>query len=107
MEQTSIGTISGPVTCLTVGGMNNNQARIQWTVMHSDITGVNKGTSRQLDVTDMGEPVMGVSLDKFSDEGECDPGTYCMTNCCECDMTPGGSQPIMNGNIVVKSSTTM
>jgi hypothetical protein len=76
--------------------------------MHSDITGVDKGTSRELDVTDMGEPVMGVSMDKFEDQESCNPDTNtCNSDCCECDMTPGGVQPIMNGNIVVKSSTTM
>jgi len=102
VEELATGTISGPVTCLTVNGMN---ARIKWTVNHADSgTGSSTGEVRQLDVTDVGEPVMGVSPDTYNDSGACNDSGSCMMNCCDCSMTPGGSKAIMHGNIVVKSS---
>jgi hypothetical protein len=111
VEELSTGTISGHVTCLTVNVMFPNEARIQWTVTHADSgTGVATNTIRQLDVDDLGEPnMMGMSLDRYTDRGECSTDTMtCGTGtnppCCACGTTPGGSNAIVHGNIVVKSS---
>jgi hypothetical protein len=103
VEELASGTISGPVTCLTVNGMN---ARIKWTVNHADSgTGSTVGDVRQLDVTDMGEPVLGVPPDFYTDQGTCDDsGNSCSSNCCDCGTTTTGQNALLHGNIVVKSS---
>lgn len=80
---------SGPVYCLTVNG---NMATVIWTVANSDNPN-EVGTMRSFEVTDNGEPVMGVSPDLFLDRMDQD-------NDCS-DMQGGGVMPV-HGNIVVK-----
>jgi hypothetical protein len=80
---------SGPVYCLTVSG---NQATVIWTVAQSDNQN-EVGTMRSFEVTDNGEPVMGVSPDLFLDRTDQD------NNCG--DFQGGGVMPV-HGNIVVK-----
>jgi hypothetical protein len=81
---------SGPVTC--VNFYNGNQATIGWTVTNSTVSS-EIGQFRTFEVTDGGEPVMGISPDLFLDR---------MTMDQDCsDMSGGGVMPV-HGNIVVK-----
>jgi hypothetical protein len=83
---------SGPVTCVTF--YNGNQATIGWMVKNST-NSMEIGTFRSFEVTDNGEPVMGVSPDSFLDRMNMD------SDCS--DMSGGGVMPV-HGNIVVKYS---
>jgi hypothetical protein len=97
------GTRSGKVTCLNVGSSTmsstNGKATIQWTVAHSTVSSSEVGQTRELDVTDLGEP-NGVTPgpDEYTDDGDCS-----MTMCNGCTNSPeGGMMLVVNGNIVVK-----
>ena len=89
--QDSWGTSrSGPVTCVTV---NNTCATVVWHVTHSDNPS-EIGSDRSFDVTDGGEPTMGMSPDRYTDKG-CNNFCY---------FTGAFCVPI-HGNIVVKDGT--
>jgi len=92
------GTRSGKVTCLTVDS-SSGKATIQWTVDHSTVNSSEVGQTRELDVTDVGEP-NGVTPgpDEYTDDGDCS-----MTMCNGCNNPPeGGMMLVVHGNIVVK-----
>jgi hypothetical protein len=78
----------------------NHQARIQWEVAQSTVDPGEVGQTRELDVTDNGEP-NGVTPgpDTYTDDGECGEESLC-SNCGSA--TEGGNLLTINGNIVVK-----
>jgi hypothetical protein len=81
---------SGPVTCVTV---NNSCATVQWQVKQSDNSGeINQ--YREFDVTDGGEPTLGMSPDRYTDKG-------CNNSC----SFSGAFCVPVHGNIVVKDGT--
>jgi hypothetical protein len=81
---------SGPVKCFTVSG---NMATIEWEVKHSDNSG-EITQHRTFQVTDMGEPMMGMSPDLYLDR---------MTDNDCGRMDQGGVMPV-HGNIVVRDN---
>jgi hypothetical protein len=98
VQDTATGSRSGPVFCVAVdtSGMYP-KARVIWEVKQSDFNDV--GAIRQFDVTDRGEPVMGVPPDLYTDRLECALGG-------DCDCLAGdGFNPLLHGNIVVKGPT--
>ena len=98
-------SISGPVTCLFVSS-DGKSARIGWTVTSSDNTMMYPiGQTRQFDVTDNGEPVMGMSPDGYTDVGPCMNNcnnTMCPSDCGCCTTNGGMTGMIIHGNIVVR-----
>lgn len=89
------GSRSGPVTCVYISG---NMARVIWIVKHSDNSS-EIGTEMQFDVTDNGEPVMGVPTDTYMDLGGCNGQNQ---PSCDCSTTSGGGPTLLHGNIIVK-----
>jgi hypothetical protein len=81
---------SGPVKCFTVSG---NRATVEWEVKHSDNSG-EITQHRTFEVTDNGEPIMGMPTDLFLDR---------MTNNDCGAMNGGGCYPV-HGNIVVRDN---
>jgi hypothetical protein len=92
-------TRSGSVTCLDVNSANH-QARIQWQVEQSTVDPGEIGQTRELDVTDNGDP-NGVTPgpDTYTDDGACGGQSLC-SNCGSA--TEGGTLLTIDGNIVVK-----
>jgi hypothetical protein len=85
VQQLTTGTDSGPVTCFQPSG---SMATITFLVKH----GPDATYYRTFTVMDGGEPMMGVSMDMYSDCGN--QTSNCGTSNCMC-------QPIVSGNIVV------
>ena len=99
VQEDAVGvTRSGPVIC---AGFSGNNARIVWKVNRSDAGDV--GKARRFDVTDNGEPTMGMPMDTFSDLGPCDDGSKDPMMQCSCSFPSGATDPLLRGNIVVKT----
>lgn len=94
-------SFSGKVTCLYT--MNGDMAHVVWRIDHTDNPGAYPvGQMRQFDVTDNGQPTMGMSPDQFLDQGNC--GGYSQPSCTCSKVCSGGAYPA-RGNIVVKGPT--
>jgi hypothetical protein len=82
---------SGPVTCFTVDG---NRATVEWLVKHSDNPSeVTSQQHRTFEVSDNGEPMMGMPTDQFLDR---------MQYCNDCGKMNGGGVMPVHGNAVVR-----
>ena len=96
-------SFSGKVECLTT--LNGNMAHVVWRIAHTDNPGLYPvGQQRQFDVTDNGQPMMGMPTDQFADQGPC--GMYSQPTCNCSKVCSGGAYPA-RGNIVVKGPSTM
>jgi len=97
VQETTSGVRSGPVLCMNVSetSSTSSNARIVWTVKHTNIPKDTIG-QRSFDVTDNGDPVMGVSMDVYKDNGFTD-------NTCPTTAPMGtiSGEMLVSGNIVV------
>jgi len=96
VQETATGFRSGPVTCLSVttNTATSKTAAVVWTVKQTNINGDVVGQTRSFEVTDNGDPVMGMSPDTFKDRAT---DTTCGTD------GNGSTEALLRGNIVVSS----